>query len=1321
MARSEEPARGSVYQGRYELVSELGRGSSSQVWLGRQLSTGQRVAIKRLTLRASPHGAPSSSELDRFRRETRLCADLSHPNIVRLLDAGTSEDGGELFAVFEHVPGADLARVLARERRLRLPEAVHLMTQVLDALACAHRRGVIHRDLKPANVMISDTGARRNALVLDFGLGGLAEGARGWGLPDLTRSHEIIGTPSYAAPEQLRGERATELADLYSWGIVFLECLTGERASRGETLAAVIRELEDETPIVIPEWLRTHRLGRMLRTVTAKSVVKRTVTVESLMRTLALAAQADGAGARPEAGSDQPTELRQLALLSCNLRFVPAAGSELGVEELDARLRGERQILTEIAGRRAGSVVAALGNRVLIAFGHPRSREDDTRRAARAALDIAADVARRNARAGPERAGRVEVRQGLHTGVTVAHELAGGQRPSLDGLVGGAPEIALRMAERADAGAVLASEEAERLLAGEIAACAVDDPELGRVFRLEPRALATPEGSRRSPLVGRDSELAQLESARVQAQAGAPRVVLITGEAGIGKSRLLRELHDRAAGPLWLECRCIEENQANPLRPVVELLERLDEPLPALLERLGLDPAENVPLLLDLLGGPPDPRFPRPLISRELQKERTLAAVCSLLVRMAEAQPVVFVAEDLHWADPTTLDLLGRLVKHLRDAQVVDGESAPSLLALFTARPGFAPPWSAAEASSLALSRLSSRDVAQLVRSLLGARTSEQVVERILRSAEGIPLFIEELARAFLDAPSERSGDRLMGLPSSLRGLLMARIDRLSPDGRETAQLAAALGREFPLDELREVSPKDEATLREDLRELLQAELLFPRRSTPEERFLFKHVLLRDAAYESISKPSRQRHHARIAHSLRERFTRLGQSRPDVLAHHFGEAGETELAVDYWKQAGLAANLQGGYVEATRHLERGLELLARLPEDEARSRRELELLEFLGTTLLSTRGYAAVEVEQTFARARRIAERLGADIPFRTLYGIWAVQLTRGEVESTAELVAQFYRLAERQPHPVTRHTAIGIDGLRAFLVGDVARTRELMAPWKSWIAAPEHREFVREWGYDGGLHWAAYLMWSLWILGLPDQANAEREAMIAHAEYDRNPYNLAIAQGFDVNLAQCHRDVEATLERSARQIAHAGEQRLPFWLGPAHCSHGWAVAARGDVDAGIAEIRAGLGLFQAIGVRATYPYHLSMLVDACLGAGRTEEGLAAADLALEECRRGLDRLYEAELLRLRGELLRTVRDEAGAEDCLRRALARAREQTALAFELRAAASLARQLRDAGKASDAQALLAPVYGAFTEGFDTADLIAARSLCSELGG
>ncbi len=595
------------------------------------------------------------------------------------------------------------------------------------------------------------------------------------------------------------------------------------------------------------------------------------------------------------------------------------------------------------------------------------------------------------------------------------------------------------------------------------------------------------------------------------------------------------------------------------------------------------------------------------------------------------------------------------------------------------------------------------------------------MVEKILRSAEGVPLFIEELARAFLEVPTERSGDRLVGLPSSLRGLLMARIDRLSPDGRETAQLAAALGREFRLEELRAVSPKDEATLREDLRELLQAELLFPRRSTPEERFLFKHVLLRDAAYQSMFKPTRQMHHARIAHALRERFTSLGQNRPDILAHHFGEAGETELAVDYWKQAGLAASLQGGYTEATHHLELGLDLLEQLPEDEARSRRELELLEHLGTALLSTRGYAAVEVEQTFTRARRIAERLGPDIPFRTLYGMWAVQLTRGEVESTAELVAQFYRLAERQPHPVTRTTAVGIDALRAFMVGDVARTRELMAPWRSWIAAPEHREFVHEWGYDGGLHWAAYMMWSLWILGLPDQAKAERDAMVAHAERDRNPYNLAIAQGFDVNLAQCCRDVKATLERSARQIAHAAEQRLPFWLGPAQCSHGWAVAASGDPEGGIAESRQGLGLFQAIGVRAVYPYHLSMLVDACLGAGRTEEGLAAADLALDECRRGLDRLYEAEILRLRGELLRVLGDEAAAEDCFRRALARAREQSARSFELRAAASLARQLRDAAKSSDALALLAPVYGAFGEGFDTADLIDARALCSALAG
>ena len=493
----------SIFQGGYEILCELGTGSFGRVYKARQLSTSQEVAIKILRTHPDDGIADVRVQTDRFRREMHLCGELAHPNIVRLIDSGES-DKGILYAVFEFVPGATLKAVLAKEGKLGLRETVHLMGQVLDALSCAHARGVVHRDLKPENIMVTKTGVRRNALVLDFGFGGLARDVREWQLPRLTATRELMGTPCYAAPEQLRGEPTSTRSDLYSWGLIFLECLTGELAVSGASAQEVILKQIGPEPIPIPAWVRRQRIGRLLETVTAKQVEKRDVTIEGLLQALSLSEFGETQDA-DVAGKSQalpPGERRQLTLVCCRLGATRGDGEAADMEEVDALLHAQHAIFGELAGRSGGHIAGIMADRILLAFGYPRAHEDDARRAARTALQMAAEVDRASARDQSGRGLKLEARFGIHTGLVIARELRQTSRSGLDQLVGPTPQLATALAELAGPGEVLVSIETQRLLRGRNRLRAGGRGHAVRHPR-QPSGISSPTSPRRDVGVGR--------------------------------------------------------------------------------------------------------------------------------------------------------------------------------------------------------------------------------------------------------------------------------------------------------------------------------------------------------------------------------------------------------------------------------------------------------------------------------------------------------------------------------------------------------------------------------------------------------------------------------------------------------------------------------------------------------------------------------------------------------------------------------------------------------------------------------------------------
>ena len=656
---------GSRFEDRYEILGELGAGSFGHVYQARQLSTGQSVAIKLLSPRQGPDKS-AGREVERFRRETRICATLSHPNIVPLIDAGETE-AGQLYAVFAHIPGETLERVLSREGALAVRESVRLLTQVLEALACAHAEGILHRDLKPANLMLSAAGVRRSALVLDFGLGGLAEGRRRQGWQTLTQTREFLGTPLYAAPEQLSGERATPRSDLYAWGLVLLECLTGRHPFAEE--GAATRFLTGGGAVEIPAWLRGHRLGELLATVTASQPEKRDLPVEALIEALDAVL---GGGKLPEAPEVARTpaplsergERRHLTVMFCDLVGSSALAQRLAAETYHRVVQAYHARATQAIERYQGHVAQYLGDGLLVYFGYPQAHEDDAERAVRAGREILRELELLNPRLEAEHGERLQARIGIHTGPVVVGEMGGGGGAKGQAMaLGGTLNVAARLEACAEPDTVVISDALLRLVAGLFVTEDRGTPELKgisapiRVYRvLQPSGVASrlDRAPKLTRFVGREQELGLLLDRFEQVQDGRGQAVLVAGEAGIGKSRLVHRLRERLRETQtphsWLECRGSPYTQHSAFHPVIELVEQglrfEDEPSPEQrLERLerglagvGLEATDAVPLLASLLSLRLPERYAPLEMSPQLQRRKTLETLLAWVLALGEKQ-----------------------------------------------------------------------------------------------------------------------------------------------------------------------------------------------------------------------------------------------------------------------------------------------------------------------------------------------------------------------------------------------------------------------------------------------------------------------------------------------------------------------------------------------------------------------------------------------------------------------------------------------------------------------------------------------------------
>jgi class 3 adenylate cyclase/predicted ATPase len=1018
--------------------------------------------------------------------------------------------------------------------------------------------------------------------------------------------------------------------------------------------------------------------------------------------------QSQRAATTPPEPRSPEAERRQLTVLFCDLVDSTVLASQLDPEEWREVVRAYQAACAKVIARFEGHIAQYLGDGLLVYFGYPLAHEDDAQRAVRAGLGMVEAMAQLNTRLEPERGVQLAVRLGCHTGLVVVGEVGGGTRQEQLAL-GETPNLAARLQGIAAPNTLVIGAATFQLLGG-FFACQALGPHLLKGFaqplevyqvlyeRMARSRLEAAGSTGLTPLVGREQEIGLLRERWAQVKDSLGQVVLLSGDAGIGKSRLVQVLKEHVATEpqAWLTpCQCSPYYQNTALYPWIDLLERValqferDETphqklrkLEGFLVQYGLPLTEAVPLFAALLSLPLPADYAPLTVSPERQKQQTLQALLTILLRIAAQQPVLFVMEDLHWVDPSTLELLSLLV---------DQGPTARILTLLTFRPDFSPPWTGrSHLTQLTLARLPRRQAVEMTgRVAHGKALPPEVVAQVVAKTDGVSLFVEELTKMVLESGLlQERAERYeltgplppLAIPTTLHDSLMARLDRLAAV-KGLAQLGATLGREFSYALLRAVAPWDEEIVHQGLHQLVETEFLYQRGVPPQATYTFKRALIQVVAYQSLLRSTRQQYHQGIAQVLETRFPAAVETQPELVAQHYTAAGCAEQAVAYWQRAGQHASDRSAHLEAISHVTAGLELLQTLPETPEHTQQALTLYITLGAALQMTKGQAAPEVEQAYTQARAWCQQVGETpelVP--VLFGLWRYYLARPQFHTARELGETLLRLAQQAHDPafaVIAHYALG---LTWFCLGALPTARQHLEAGIARYTPDQHRAPMFRMGQDPGVGCRGFAARTLWLLGYPAQALARVHETLALAQRLSHPFSLAFARCFAAWVSQFRRDVPAVHEHAEAAVALSTEQGFPLWAAQGTSLRGWALAMQGQGEEGLAQVRQGIAAWRATGAALTVPYFCTVLADVSAHVGHTEDGLQALAEAHTLVEQHEERYWEAEVSRLRGVLLlrQTKTPQVEAEAWLQRALEVARRQQAKSLELRAAMSLAR-------------------------------------------
>lgn len=1056
-------------------------------------------------------------------------------------------------------------------------------------------------------------------------------------------------------------------------------------------------------------------------------------------------------GPPPTAGDQHAqgtAERRQLTVMFVDLVGSTAMSARLDPEDMREIVGAYHRSCAEQITKAGGFVAKYMGDGVLTYFGYPEAHEDDAERAVLAGLALAEAVPKLMTATGTP----LQIRVGIATGLVVVGDLIGSGEAQERGVVGDTPNLAARLQALAEPNMVVIADSTRRLL-GNLFELRDLGPQDLKGIAGPARAWATLRASsvesrfdalhttNLTALVGREEEFEALLRRWSRAKSGEGQVVLISGEAGIGKSRLTAALLERLATEPHTRLRyfCSPQRTDSALHPFISQMERaaglayndtpqvkLDKLDAALAQTSTL--SEDAALFADMLSLENDGRHPAQELSPELRRQKTLAALSSQLTVLTRRQPVLMIFEDAHWTDPTSLEVLGRTVDRIK--------TLPALM-IVTFRPEFNAPWvGQPHVMSLTLNRLGEREAAGIIAGLIGNKNlPADVMAEIVERTDGIPLFVEEMTKAALEAESESAARRTvaaapspaLAVPASLHASLMARLDRLGP-AKEVAQIGAAIGREFSHALLASVARKPDTELASALDRLVQAGLLFRQGVPPHASYLFKHALVQDAAYGTLLREKRRALHARIAETLESQFAETAESRPEILAHHYTEAGVTEKAAGLWGKAGQQSEARSALVEAVAQLTRALDLTATLPGTPALRREQVKLQVALINPLIHTKGFAAAESKAAAERARLLieqAEALGEppDDPlllFSVLWACWVAAQVAFNGDVMCNLAAQFLALAEKQNEPVPLMIGHRQMGVSLVYTGDPAEGRGHLDQAIALYEPAKHRPLASRFGIDPRVVTTFVRSIGLWVLGYPEAALRDAHDAIKFARELRDIGGLMGALKHAVAYILSGNYAEAAAH-AQELVSLAEEKNALFWKAEGRGNQGILLTLAGRASDAIVISTSAIAASRSTGGTLWTPFRLQYLARAHAELGQFEEARRCIDEAMNAVDTSKEKWSEAEVLRVAGDIALKFPepDATKAQAYFQRALLVAREQQAKSWELRAATSLARLWRDQGKRQEAHDFLAPVYCWFTEGFDTVDLKEAKALLDEL--
>jgi class 3 adenylate cyclase/predicted ATPase len=1060
---------------------------------------------------------------------------------------------------------------------------------------------------------------------------------------------------------------------------------------------------------------------------------------------LAAARQPGGAPTAPSAtgAPSSPVQHREAEFRQITVMFSDLVGStqlseKMDFEDLQKLIDAYRGECSTAITRYGGEVARYFGDGVMAFFGWPNAHEDDAARAIHAALEIVAGVAKIP---GPV---ALTCRVGVCSGPVVVGEIGGSGTWSMDA-VGETPNIAARLQTLAAANTVVVSESTRRLVPA-----AFDFQDLGlqelkgvteplHVYRVvsarttASRFEAAHAGSL-SPLIGRSSELSLLVDRWQKIKEGDGQVIFLSGIPGVGKSRLLHELkrYIRQEPHVLLHHQASPYHNQSAFFPIIEQIEQAAQltareaeadklaKLKAYLPRSIDSSTEPVLLIAKLLSIPLNGQELSGLTPQQI-KNRTISTLVDILLAFSVQSPTLCIFEDAHWLDPSTLELLELIISRIDHARV---------LLIVSCRPEFHPAWIAhTNATIHSLTRLSNTEVKTMIRDLLnGDSLPQTLLDQIIEKADGVPLFIEELTSSMLSTPQQARGaseravrSSLLRVPDTLSDALMERLDRVAPS-RRLAQIAAVIGREFSADLLSAASQVEEEDMLSALALLEKADIIYRADISPSVRFAFKHVLLRDAIYDSLLRSKRQQIHADIAAILEQDFPELTENQPEVLAYHYQEASNYRQAIRCWFDAGHRALANSANVEAIANFRKALQILNALPETPERASQEIGIQLALGIPLIAVRGYASVETREAFSRARTLCLQLG-DVPeyFQALFGLWGHSWMGGKNDEALQMAEEFLARSQNLSDPVPLMMAHRVMGSTLLTMGDFQSSANHFEKAIKLSTSKGKPPLYNLYMVEPQAASLLLLSWDLWFLGYPDRALLRVSEALALGENLAHPYTVAFAHYMTSVVHLLRGDAARAFESAEKSFEMSREQRFSLYEILSRISRGRASGDIGRIEEARSEIALGIDEARRNGVGFMLPMMNSWLADMHLKAGENERALSIVEDCLANSGDVTGRSWEAELHRQRATILLTLdpSNVTEAEAVLKTSIDVARGQSARSLELRATTSLAELWRTQGRPDEARALLEPICHWFDEGAETADLRRARKAQSVL--